>query len=166
MKANEIPQEIKETYPYLDAKNVDGIFYFSNGLYYILSKPRLNTQFCFGYSCIGQGDSYEEAQEQRRLASSKPDYFLSYNLDEFDNKNYFGENDWFGRCYDSNRVEICHAKYVNWEESRKTKFSEEENEKFREFVAKARARFEKRLHTYLKKYGTSKLHCWTYWVDE
>lgn len=26
--------------------------------------------------------------------------------------------------------------------------------------------FEKRLTTYLKKYGLSKLHCWTYWADE
>jgi hypothetical protein len=28
-----------------------------------------------------------------------------------------------------------------------------------------RAKFEKRLHTYLKRYGTSKLHTWTYWAD-
>ena len=28
-----------------------------------------------------------------------------------------------------------------------------------------RAKFEKRLHTYLKRYGTKKIKTWTYWAD-
>jgi len=28
-----------------------------------------------------------------------------------------------------------------------------------------RAQFEKRLNTYLKRYGVSKIHTWTYWAD-
>ena len=28
-----------------------------------------------------------------------------------------------------------------------------------------RANFEKRLQIYLKRYGVSKLHTWTYWAD-
>jgi hypothetical protein len=29
----------------------------------------------------------------------------------------------------------------------------------------SRGEFEKRLNTYLKRYGTSKIHTWTYWAD-
>ena len=35
-----------------------------------------------------------------------------------------------------------------------------------EAYKKARAAFEKRLNTYLKRYGMSKVETWTYWRDE
>lgn len=45
------------------------------------------------------------------------------------------------------------------------KATKEELENILKFYEKARARFVKRLNTYLKKYGLSKLNIWTYLVD-
>ena len=36
----------------------------------------------------------------------------------------------------------------------------------RALTKEEREKFEKRLRTYLKRYGTSKLRTWTYWLDE
>lgn len=45
------------------------------------------------------------------------------------------------------------------------KLTEADTEKYLYYLEKTLADFEKRLNTYLKKYGTSKLTCWSYLVD-
>jgi hypothetical protein len=41
----------------------------------------------------------------------------------------------------------------------------EDYELIKKLVETERKRFEKRLHTYLKRYGLSKIRSWTYWLD-
>ena len=49
-------------------------------------------------------------------------------------------------------------------------FGSEDADKFREeyknTVASLRADFEKKIDSYLKRYGVSKIRKWTYWVDK
>lgn len=54
-----------------------------------------------------------------------------------------------------------------WYGKRETYFlNDSENERLNNAIDKANAKFEKRLQTYLKKYGLSKVNTWTYWENE
>jgi hypothetical protein len=43
--------------------------------------------------------------------------------------------------------------------------NDEDIEKIKEALEEEKTKFKKRLETYLKKYGTSKLKVWSYWRD-
>ena len=51
-----------------------------------------------------------------------------------------------------------------WEKTR-DEISEEDRERLYEGYVKLCNDFEKRLRTYLKRYGLTKVHSWTYWRD-
>ena len=53
-----------------------------------------------------------------------------------------------------------------YKEGNYTKMSDADRKTIIAAAKHERDKFEKRLHTYLKRYGTSKLRTWTYWVDE
>lgn len=56
----------------------------------------------------------------------------------------------------------------SWEGKQKDEDVEATEEQRAELIKAyewAKAQFEKRLNTYLKKYGTSKMRCGTYWRD-
>ena len=164
-----------------------GILYFA--------KPSIQTEFCFGYSTCGQGAEYDEASKAAREADSE-EYFLHANLSEMDeriralelNCNYpEGEYNyrydgltWYlvrqeyqGQTEPLNLYEY-HA-YREWDvknepwrykEGNYTKMSDADRKTIIAAMKHEREKFEKRLRTYLKRYGTSKLRTWTYWLDE
>jgi hypothetical protein len=56
-------------------------------------------------------------------------------------------------------------KMVNGKSTTWAMLSGEDLELAKKLVATESKRFEKRLRTYLKRYGLSKIHSWTYWAD-
>ena len=151
-------------------------------------KPEIETRFCFGYSDCGQGQSYAECQEEHRNFGATQ--FLRENLSSFDDTlDYFKpENEqsdkyhWHGRSlyllqqWKNANIFKAHFlpdyevqnqpwRWVNGD-MQIVKASAEAVEQYHQALIEERQKFEKRLNSYLKRYGTSKLHTWTYWMDE
>ena len=139
----------------------------SSGDIVAINKPRIETRFCFGES----GYDYDDAQEAAHIARTSEEYFKQENLaglqrwiDRLDgsstdpvdvvvlrNGEGLASVTW---CHHSRRIE------EGWEE-----ISEADRAVLLAAYRAAYAAFEKRLDAYLKRYGLSKVHAWTYWRD-
>jgi hypothetical protein len=104
---------------------------------------------------------------EKRLA----EYFKSENLATFDNKiekitkgEYGDKRVWKNASYSNGRLELCF--YCSWgQPDGYTECTDEEKALILKGLRFGRDLFEKRLDAYLKRYGTSKIHTWTYWAD-
>ena len=151
-------------------KNYAGAIKVCGG-YWLIEKPSIENRFCFH----DEGPNYEfykHLMEDRetRLA----EYFKSENLATFDNKierivkgdEYSNDKRvWWNPSYNNGRIELCfHCSWGspdgNWKEC-----TDDEKALILKGLKFGRDLFEKRLDTYLKRYGTSKIHTWTYWAD-
>ena len=138
-----------------------------NGGYLTISTPAIENKFCFS----DEGPEHEFYKSLRADDAKLRDYFLRENLDSFDS--------FVARVLDKNltvwatvpgwrnSVELVTNQHYGWERAQRE--GHELTDAERAQVAAAyqfvRAAFEKRLQTYLKRYGTEKLHLWSYWVD-
>lgn len=154
------------------------IVQLENGDITEIEKPEIETRFCFGYGCNGisaEGD-YEAAAEMMNYADTHEDYFIKENLKEINNYidslkdsslrvykfvHYCGNCDHrlkgiqFYRYYEApeKNLKDCHELTAGERESILAGYEE------------VKKQFIKRLNTYLKKYGLTKLHTWTYLSD-
>ena len=141
-----------------------------NDGYYLIDKPSIDNKFCF-HDEGPQYEFYKElmADKENRLAA----YFKSENLAGFDNKiERITKGD---RYNNDKRVwwyasgtehKVCLQFYSDhWDDDKKTLCTDEEKSLILKGLKFGREMFEKRLDAYLKRYGTSKLHTWTYWAD-
>lgn len=145
-----------------------------------IEKPRIKTRFCFGYHLSRfDNDDYDRATSAARAAQKSVDFFKRENLREMVEYIEALKDDsltWYSRKhYTTNppgsrcRALACKRR---WEEPRpyeKDDFIPLTAEDLENVVAGyeiALADFEKRLNTYLKRYGLSKVDTWTYWADE
>ena len=184
-------KELKEVYRqyiseyWKDAKMIDHcmktaayIVELENGDITEIDKPNIETSFCFGYGMNGvsyEGD-YEEAAETMRAAEKSTEYFISENMRGLNdyietlkdesiraykyvhycgNCNIHLKGIGFYRYYEAPASNLKDCKELTADERASLLAGYEE-------VKKA---FKKRLDTYLKKYGLSKLHTWTYLRD-
>ena len=159
-------------------KNNAYIVPLENGDIYDIDKPSIETDFCFGYGMNGvsyEGD-YEEASEAMHTAERDTDYFISENMKHLDGYiealkdkdiRVFKYVHYCGDC-DSRLKDIGFYRYYQ-EPATNLKDCHELTETEREAVLagyeEVKRQFKKRLDTYLKKYGLSKLHTWTYLRD-
>lgn len=153
----------------------------SNGRITTIDKPRIEKDFCFGWSSCGQGSTYDECNEEISAARDNlAEYFKSENLRAFDNryKDYInadrdGEADQLNTkghyISQSEDNPLVNLNFNNREWPGLDKGSEpvtaEDLHNFVAAIGFVREEFAKRVDTYLKKYGTKKLRTWTYWVD-
>ena len=160
-------------------KKISSIRKLSNGGLITWKKPEINTSFCFGY--MGQSD-YEDAQQMAQHAKKDEDYFLSENLGIFDVtikkiKSTLKENNenklYIYKEYSRDSVNLWGFTVLSFSEfiyqnERKLyneiqEASHEDIKIILEAEKEERAKFEKRLKTYLKRYGLSKVKTWPYW---
>ena len=162
-------------------KKISSIRKLSNGGLITWEKPQINTNFCFGY--MGQSDE-GDAQQMAQNAKKNEDYFLSENLGIFDvtitkiestlKKN--NENKlYIYKEYSRDSVNLWGFTVLSFSEfiyqnERKiyNEIQEASDEDIRTILAaekEERKKFEKRLKTYLKRYGLSKVKTWSYWQD-
>lgn len=151
-----------------------------------ISKITIEKDFCFGYSDMGQGLSYEE--NNKRINSIKKnlsEYFINKNTSHIDfiieriqdvlNKNfserYHAKH--YIKYYNSPENCIIHDWGIedtfNGYKPFASGTSYEINEYDLNKILLGYSIFKEdtidKLNTYLKKYGTSKIHISTYWID-
>jgi hypothetical protein len=159
----------------------------SNGGILAFEKPRIKTSFCFGYH-TGDSEGYKNANEMADYASKNEEYFLSKNLEDFDNDIECietGKRDGFQtvhlcihrEAYGDTVLNVWTYNVFDWFSFEKNKeYGDTYGAEYQEVndtdkaaildgLKHERAKFEKRLKTYLKRYGTSKLRTWSYWAD-
>ena len=136
-------------------KKADLLFKTSNGFIVEIEKPSIKKHFCFGYRLGDDGTEYREANSAARQAEKDVDFFMTENLQELkrtienlskkDNDYYFQNHYW----RQTNNVMKNVVNFYYWNIPADIELK----------------RFTKRLETYLKKYGLSCVHTWSYWVD-
>jgi hypothetical protein len=162
----------------------------SDGKIIVMRKQRIETHFCFGE----HGYDYDEKLDMARNALNDENFFINRNMEfycelaeglnkvsdpdgDFHSRIYLkrtttsgnekGENIWeLSRFLVGSYVFIDEFdKMVNGKSTTWAMLSGEDLELAKKLVATESKRFEKRLRTYLKRYGLSKIHSWTYWAD-
>ena len=159
-KGQRDPEDIMKWYDSA-VKLADGVVLFD--------RPRIETKFCFH----DEGPDYEFYKELGSDENLLRDYFIRENMDQNGiaepNENtdmyivkYAGEYR-PGRVY----VQFCNCpEYLNLRREDTIRIATDtERSLYLAELARVRKAFRKRLDTYLKRYGISKLHIWSYWAD-
>lgn len=164
------------------AKTAAYIVELENGDITDIDKPRIETRFCFGAGYCGMStkEEWNEAAAMADHARTSQEYFISENLKELDyyisqlsdyaNIKAYKRVKYNGSPADSKLKAIDLCRY--WESPR-TGHNEEspaeltiaEREAIIAGYQEVKKAFIKRLNTYLKRYGLSKIDSWTYLVD-
>lgn len=137
--------------------------------------PTIKKDFCFGYRTDYSGHECSDAERTRSAAARSTEFFMNENLRGLrDTLNILkGSDKLFWRHQYNNTCPMCD--YVTEEYIRRFPFdiegidremSAEERDILVKAVENEIEKFTKRLNTYLKRYGLSKLHTWTFWLDE
>lgn len=156
-----------------------------NGDLIPIDKPRIETKFCFGYGLYGRSteEEYNDAENMRQHAETSQEYFIKENLkgieetikelkdDSFEVYTalaYIGQAEGTKtKSYHITRLcnnpEYNPAWWANYKEL--TKMTTADRERLIKAYEEVKQDFIKRLNTYLKRYGLSKLDTWTYLVD-
>lgn len=145
-------------------------------------KPSIKTRFCFGYSDLGQGQSFNEANEEwakfgekQFLENNLADMKETLNLFEGKKKHhsyqstkhlYFAKKYPEGNIYSILFLDEYDAKDKAWRFEGLTEATEEDFQKCYAAQKEEYLKFEKRLKSYLKRYGKNKLKTWTFWLDQ
>lgn len=176
-----------------DAKSFEAKYYeyalkFDNN-FLCFEKPRIETSFCFGYGQNGiatDGD-FDRASEQEHFFNTNQQAFINANLEDLNKSIKKIEtfiSQWIDKeekCFSSryNKIFICknscdHLAYLLWswdydnirnKEMIIKEATKEDLHLIIEVYKQQIENFKKRLNTYLKRYGLSKLTTWTYLVD-
>lgn len=119
--------------------------------YYLIEKPRIENSFWFH----DEGPNYEYYLDVVANEESKKNYFLNHNINSFDrdikraNKGFF--------LLEKNRA------YLDCRDGKPV--NDDIRKRIVDGILFGKERFEKRLNSYLKRWGTSKLRFETYWAD-
>lgn len=173
-------------------KRFSGAVRLKNGGILYFEKPRIDSSFCF-HDEGPQYEFYRHmmADKETRLR----DYFLHENLDAMDEEiralecncrfpegeyhsHYYCKTWYLERCrytgetaplrlWQARAWSAYDVEHETWryEPGTYEKMCDEDRLAILEGLKREREKFDKRLQTYLKRYGTSKIRTWTYWAD-
>ena len=143
-------------------KTIGAVVELSNNLLYVIAKPDIRTKFLFGYGRNGVASDEEKRIATARLTSvTEREGFIKENLDEFDNDNHLaGDVYYFRKGRGDKRSRIISI--VDGKRNGIEKLPKEDVALIRLGLDRVRKDFEKRLETYWKKYGSSKVTAGTY----
>lgn len=163
----------------------------SNGMLLTVDAKRVRKDFCFGYSDCGQGPDYSEAIRAERNGKSE-EYFIRENMRTYDEAiETIERKELLPFLMRGNTAEkSCPLRYLTWQRltdalslfeydemkpgaTIKDKWgkeyyipTEDDMNRIRTMYEEAKAAHEKKVRSYLKRYGTTKVRTWTYWLDE
>ncbi len=159
-------------------KRASLIIRLSNGGLFCFEKPRIETSFCFGYGHSSvDTESYDNANKMVNHARTNEQFFLDSNLADFDRifaclKKDCSHPHLRRVIYGDDRLNIfdlCNFTHWEWENKKKSPdvvaLNDDDRKRIEDGAKHERAKFERRLHTYLKRYGLSKIKSWSYWAD-
>ena len=162
-------------------KKAGYIVELSNGDIVAIDKPSIEKNFCFGYSdSPNDTEDYDRANAAADHARSSEEYFISENMREINRQIALLEG-----CEDSHhwvfRVCIPYSgqpegsqlkavhQYHWYDDSERVVKNPElagiDRQRVIDGYKAVREDFAKRLERYLKRYGLSKVHAWSYWQD-
>lgn len=152
-------------------KNLSNVHMFDDERFVVFKKKSLKTRFCFGYSDCGQGSSFEKAQELSNKAERDAEIFIKENLEDIESTiKEFKENDVYiiGTHFNKgkNQINLCsdwNMRYHSRENSEK--ISEKDKLAIIAILEEEKAKMLKRINTYLKRFGLSKIRSWSFWMD-
>lgn len=164
------------------AKKAEVVFKTEKGFFCEVEKQGIKKDFCFGYSLSSRDtDDYDRANNMAQHMENSLDYFRKENLKKLnDCINFYSDTNnqlYFQNHYINQKNNILKnvVSFKYWNEP-KDIFNKEFKEytpvsdKDRELIVAAYKKelelFTKRLETYIKRYGLSKVHAWSYWQDE
>ena len=143
-----------------------------------IQKPRIETSFCFSYGYCGVSDEedYRDAARMAEHARTSENYFIKENMKDLDEMIQALRGDRYiayaaGRHYvESGIVSI---NFCNWYEKETAErnhaifieLTPAEREEIAGYYEIEKERFTKRLRAYLKRYGLSKVHSWSFLSD-
>lgn len=153
-------------------------YQLQNGYLVEFTKPRIKKDFCFGagYNGISSSEDWERAGEMADTARTSEQYFIKENFEEnfkrieetlnSEDKIYVIP---YGKSY-GNVSYLKTEKYLLYyatesEKSVAIQLPRIDIENLKLVLEEEKQKFQKRLNTYLKKFGLSKINSWTYLVD-
>lgn len=146
------------------------------GFLVVFDKPSIETRFCFGE----HGYDYDEVVDTCHKLSKDEAYFMAENIRRCEAQETLDAIHGAGRYWrrqfpilkpNASGTDGCRLAHLEWEyDASKAlrdpmRLSDEELAQLEELMLEEVAKFEKRLRSYLKRYGMSKCHFWTYWAD-
>ena len=160
----------------------------SNGNIICLEKPSIKKDFCFGMGWYGSytNEEFEAAEDLANIAKTKEEYFISENMKPLDNEiaalekalqgkkecytyiNYTGQPSdsdlmTYESVYIGRNPEYSPERWKGLEALKKLDSCD--IQAIIDGLNAVKKQFNKRLNTYLKKYGLTKLNVWTYCRD-
>ncbi len=136
--------------------------------YYLIEKLKIENRFCFH----DEGPDYDFYCSLIKDEKKLEQYFISENENEFTKKiKYMKKSElFFVTNKECRQIYLCGCEMdaqrfyagPNFEYHRIT---DEERKAIIDGLEYGLSELRKRLNTYLKRYGTSKIHTWTYWAD-
>lgn len=177
---NEVWKGSKSMIDYAN-KKVSYIVELENGDITDIDKPSIETSFCFGYGYCGVSteEDYQGARKMADHAAKSEEYFLTKNLKGI-NETIAAYEDALSGSY---HKPYKRSKYCSQSADSKLKgisffdswcdvipdgcieLSKKEIKALITGYEEVKKKFEKRLHTYLKRYGLSKVRTWSFLVD-
>ena len=162
-------------------KSADVIYKTSKGFILSVDKQNIKKHFCFGYSDSRYDtEDFDRANKMAHHAKTSVDYFREENLSELKHiieiyeKNPQGLTFYFRNHYHSQPDNIlkCVEGFHYWEipsdindTSKYVLLTEDDIKLVVAAYKKELELFTKRLDTYIKRYGLSKVRTWSYWQD-
>lgn len=169
-------------------KNCEYVVELSNGNLIEIEKPRIKTDFCFGMGMFGtySDEEFERAENAAENARTNEEYFISENLKQvtesiemlnlclarklecYTYTAYSGQPETsrlktYSVVYIADNPEYEPGRWSNLKDVQKLENGD--IQRIIDGLEVVKERFTKRLHTYLKRYGLSKLNVWTYCRD-
>lgn len=151
-------------------------FILRDGFFVAFDKKPIEKDFPCGYG-YGAGRDCDEAYDLAKYKSESVDYFISRNMSDYEEEiehlEYMFGCKWgaFRNNPKGNEIYImvdANQWYDLYDRQGKLLFELTDDEK-REYIKvlkSARDKHRKKVDTYLKKYGLSKVRTWVYWADE
>ena len=169
-KGNKFTEWLKEFVETQCKKESDRKYYLKENVgaikiedhFFLIDKPHINNKFCFH----DEGPQYDLYRKLSNNDKEMEQYFISENESTF--------TDSIERMKNGEEVRVQLSDYKNminvyigncWSYPEGREATEEEKKLIIEGYRFGLVMFRKRLDAYLKKYGISKLHTWTYWAD-
>lgn len=154
---------------------LDSLTELTTGEIVEIEKPKIKTTFCFGYGSYGRSSDEESNKASAMVATARTSeqYFISENLKQIDEQIKEAENEaktgyLFGTGLDGFYTVGFMFKHI-YEQRYGNKppkvISADDRAGYIVALKKCKERFEKRLQTYLKRYGLSKIRSWSYLCD-
>ena len=136
---------------------------FPEGVY-LFQKPRIENDFCFR----DEGPEYDYYKELCNDKKLLEEHFIAHNMEQVrepkgDETMYIIKDSWStdGQVY----IRWSDYPYIPARDQIVREATEREQQEYRLQLRAVRAEFGKRIDKYLKRFGTSKLHIWSYWAD-